>query len=80
MFDVSYYHLDEICAIAQRHGACGKYTVLSNTDISRYVYILCSLYTEKPINIKLLLNELKTQGFDVKKAIVACKGVKIKKL
>jgi len=80
MFDVSYYHLNEICAIAQRHGASGKYTVFGNTDTNRYVYILYSLYTEKPINIKHLLKELKTHGFDVKMTKVACEGVKIKKL
>jgi len=73
MLDVSYNHLAEIWAIAQKHGLSGKYTDFDN---GRYAYIWCPAY----INIEIIVSfmtELKTLGFGVTSTDLICTGVKI---
>jgi len=70
MLDLSNVYLDKICKLAQKHGLSGKYTEFGN---GRYVYIW---YTFENL-IFVLMNELKTRGFDVIQTNLFCTGVEI---
>jgi len=74
---ISYYRLDKIYAIAQKHGSFGKYTGFCNMHTDKFVYIWCPLYINVPINIDLLSKELQVHVFDVAKTNLACNGLKI---
>jgi len=71
MLDVS-YHLNEIYAIAQKHGLSGKYTDFGN---GRYAYIWCPL--NKNIAISSYIFELNMHSYDVMMRNLFCSGVKI---
>jgi len=72
MLGVSNIQLDEICAMAQKHGLSGKYT---DFDDGKYVYIWYP-YTNV-IDITIFIYELKLHGFDVVQTNLLCTGVKI---
>jgi len=73
MLDVSYNHLDEICAMAQKHKLSGKYTDFGN---GRYAYIWCPSCINI-IHITSFINELNTRGFNIIKTNLLCNGVLI---
>jgi len=72
MLGVSYFQLDQICAMAQKYGLSGKYADINN---GKYAYIWYP-YT-KSLNITIFMEELKTHGFNVKQTNLLCTGVKI---
>jgi len=71
MLDVS-HHLNEIYAMAQKHGLSGKYTDFGN---GRYAYIWRPL--NKNITILSYIFELNMHGYDVITTDLFCTGVKI---
>jgi len=73
LLNLSYYFLDEICLIAQRHGMYGKYTDIGD---GRYAYIWCQPHMSER-RISFLSQDLTANKFGVIMTSLTNCGVKI---